>query len=171
MTLEEKQLKHNTYMRGWKKRNSEKVNAINRAVKAKNPELYRLINLASYNKKFAEHPTKYYENRIKRQEVNPALHMCKRAKVRAKQRNLDFNLEPGDILVPELCPVFGCRLEWGWGKMGSSNYLSPSLDRHDPKQGYIKGNVKVISNRANHLKNDGTLAEFRALVAYLEAQE
>lgn len=30
----------NGYMRWWKKQNKEKVNAINRRVKAKNPELY-----------------------------------------------------------------------------------------------------------------------------------
>jgi len=32
----------------------------------------------------------------------------------------------------------------------------------------VKGNVQVISNRANHLKNNGTLEEFRAIVQYME---
>jgi hypothetical protein len=54
------------------------------------------------------------------------------------------------------------------GTPGNRN-ASPSLDRIDPSQGYIKGNVVVISHKANRLKNDAGLAELRALVAWLES--
>lgn len=34
-----------------------------------------------------------------------------------------------------------------------------SLDRIDPRKGYVKGNVWIISYRANLIKNDGTAEE------------
>jgi hypothetical protein len=36
--------------------------------------------------------------------------------------------------------------------------------------GYIKGNVRVISYRANAIKRDASLDEMRLLVAYLERE-
>jgi hypothetical protein len=47
---------------------------------------------------------------------------------------------------------------------GRSKNHSPSLDRKNSSEGYVPGNVWVISWRANDLKRDGTLAEFRAMV-------
>jgi hypothetical protein len=45
---------------------------------------------------------------------------------------------------------------------------SPSVDKFDNDRGYVKGNVNVISNRANVLKNDATVAEMRAVLTYME---
>jgi len=44
----------------------------------------------------------------------------------------------------------------------------PSVDRIDPTKGYIKGNVEVISWRANHLKNNATVEELEAIVNYMK---
>ena len=46
--------------------------------------------------------------------------------------------------------------------------ISKGLDRIDSTKGYIKGNVWVISNRANTLKNDASLQELKTLVENLE---
>ena len=47
---------------------------------------------------------------------------------------------------------------------------SPSLDRIRPQLGYVAGNVRVISNRANHLKSNGTISEFEAVLAYMKRE-
>lgn len=36
------------------------------------------------------------------------------------------------------------------------------------KKGYVSGNVRVISYKANALKRNGTLEELKKLVAWLE---
>jgi len=76
---------------------------------------------------------------------------------------LEFNLDIEDIKIPKRCPVLGIELKSG--KRG--NPSSPSLDRHNNARGYVKSNVFVISRRANVLKGDGTLREFKKLVRYL----
>ncbi len=43
----------------------------------------------------------------------------------------------------------------------------PTLDRIDPRKGYIPGNVVVISYRANVIKGDGLPAEHRAIAKYI----
>jgi hypothetical protein len=50
---------------------------------------------------------------------------------------------------------------------GESIDNSPSLDRIDTSKGYVKGNVWVISWRANKLKSDATLAELESIVLAL----
>jgi hypothetical protein len=46
----------------------------------------------------------------------------------------------------------------------------PSVDRVDNACGYVKGNIRVISARANHLKSDATVEEIRSLLAYMEGR-
>jgi len=82
---------------------------------------------------------------------------------RAKQLGLPFNIHYTDIIVPEVCPVLGIKLD------RKTRETSPSLDRIIPDLGYVKGNISVISMRANRLKQDATLEELKALVSYLES--
>ena len=100
--------------------------------------------------------------------INEASAMWSRAKYRARKKGWDFTIEQEDVVIPDKCPLLGIPLVCHRGK-GSQQGNSPSLDRKDPTKGYIKGNVWVISNRANTLKNDATLQELKTLVENLEA--
>lgn len=88
-------------------------------------------------------------------------------KNRAKSKEIPFNIGHEDIIIPEHCPVLGLKLEKNEGKPG---FNSPSLDRINPDYGYIKGNVQVISHRANMLKSSGTVEELRKVLAFMEKQ-
>lgn len=92
--------------------------------------------------------------------------LLSRAKGRAKKRNIPFNLTIEDIIIPDLCPVLDVKLD------KSSDHTerdtSPSLDRIVPSLGYVKGNVRVISHRANMLKNNATVEEMELVLADLK---
>lgn len=76
----------------------------------------------------------------------------------------EWSIEYSDLEYPKYCPVLGLELDW-FHEVRSEN--SPSINRIDSTKGYIKGNVAVMSWRANRIKNDGTLEEHQKIVEYL----
>lgn len=87
------------------------------------------------------------------------------ARKRAKVKDLPFDLDLDFVrsLVVSHCPIFGCPLEWSMRRGQKKGALpnSPSLDRIDPSKGYVKGNVWIISYRANTIKNDASHEELK----------
>lgn len=86
--------------------------------------------------------------------------MVTAARKRARAKGLPFNITAEDVVIPERCPVLGTKLTLAGGKRDTS----PSLDRIEPKKGYRKGNVRVISFRANTLKSNATVEELEAVL-------
>jgi hypothetical protein len=87
------------------------------------------------------------------------------ARSRAKTKGIEFTITVQDLEWPEICPVLGIKLNY-FAKM-TERPFAPSLDRLDPKQGYIKGNVFVISNRANTIKNDASIEDLKNVLVYM----
>jgi hypothetical protein len=103
--------------------------------------------------------------------IDPRRKIWYNAKNRAKDRDIPFDIEVEDIVIPDICPVLGIPLKATVGKGRVSmkdNRNAPTLDRIDSSGGYTKGNVMVISARANFLKNDATLEEMQAILRYME---
>lgn len=86
---------------------------------------------------------------------------------RAKVAGREFTITAADLIVPERCPVLGIPLRVGAG-CGGHQDSSPSVDRFDNSKGYVSGNVRVISYRANSIKRDATVEELRRVLAYAE---
>lgn len=85
----------------------------------------------------------------------------KRAKTRAIKYNLEFNIEESDIVIPEMCPLLNIPIILG----DKDNYeQSPSLDRIDNNKGYIKGNIWIISKKANSMKNSANPEELNVFI-------
>jgi hypothetical protein len=53
--------------------------------------------------------------------------------------------------------------------VGYQSDSSPSLDKFKPELGYVKGNIHVISSRANRIKTDATENEVRKLLYWMES--
>lgn len=82
--------------------------------------------------------------------------MFGKARARALKAGIPFNITVDDIVIPATCPVLGVPLFIGTVK---DKMNSPSIDRIKPALGYVRGNVRVISNRANTLKSNATPIE------------
>lgn len=102
------------------------------------------------------------EYRKKRQNQDPRIQMLVSAKVRAKQLSLPINISIEDIIVPKVCPLLEIPLfRKPYGEGGSFCPNSPSLDRIIPSLGYVKGNIRVISMKANAMKYNATPEELK----------
>ncbi len=96
-------------------------------------------------------------------KVDAAKLLYKNIKSRCKRTGREFSIELEDIIIPEKCPVFGFELK----REDKQTWMSaPSVDRIDSSKGYIKGNVTVVSRRANILKRDATVEELELLLNY-----
>ena len=99
---------------------------------------------------------------------HPVEYLLRRAKLRAVQRGLAFDLTREDLEpLPTHCPVFGVQLTRGNGQQDPSAY---SLDRLDNALGYVRGNVVVVSYLANRLKNDGTAEQHERIAQWMREQ-
>ena len=90
--------------------------------------------------------------------------LLRSAKQRAKAKGLDFNITIDDFELPTICPLLDITLSSEYKQASDNSY---SLDRIDSSKGYIKGNVWVISNKANRMKSNATLQELELLVKNL----
>ena len=152
--------KRQAQTRAWNKNNKERKLENSRKWREENPERAAEIARKSAKRRCDTGLTKEYEiSRYISQR------MLRAAKCRAKEKGVPFDLSESDITIPEVCPALGIPISISPGRATDN---SPSLDRIIPALGYVRGNVRVISNRANRIKYDATLVELRAVVAYLE---
>ncbi len=100
------------------------------------------------------------------------IYTAMREKFRAKKANSirvgkEFTVEFGDIDFPTHCPILGIELNY----FNEEGYLddSPSFDRINPALGYVKGNVAIISMRANRIKNNGTAEEHQKIADFMRS--
>ena len=87
---------------------------------------------------------------------------------RARKNKLPFNIDIHDCKIPLFCPALGIPLKHS-SKIGPTDN-SPTLDRLIPEKGYVKGNVRVISNKANRLKNDGNYLDLLRISEWLKKE-
>lgn len=96
-----------------------------------------------------------------------AIYDVMREKFRNKKAHsykYEFTVEFGDIEFPTHCPILGLELDY-FAESREEN--SPSFDRIDPTKGYVKGNVVIVSWRANRIKNDGSAEEHEKIAKFM----
>jgi hypothetical protein len=96
---------------------------------------------------------------------NVQSYLLSRIKSRAKRRNIPFNLEISDLIIPTHCPILGIKLEIG---VKGNYFNSPSVDRIDNTLGYVKGNVAIISCKANSMKNSASKEEMKLFIKNIQ---
>ena len=89
---------------------------------------------------------------------------------KCREQGIPFDITADDLMpAPLKCPVFGFKLDWYKDGRGGADD-SPSIDRLIPEEGYVAGNVMLISYKANRIKNDSNLPELRMVADWVEAQ-
>ena len=101
-----------------------------------------------------------------RREMLRNLKASAKTTTNSRKRAIEFDLTETDLAWPTYCPVFGIELHYP----GHFRYdpAGASFDRINGELGYVKGNVIVVSWRANCLRKDATSAELRALLNFYE---
>jgi hypothetical protein len=132
------------------------MSTYNREYYLKNREK-RLQDMKNYHERI-KHTETYQERsartRFKYRETHPERIIFLSAKARAERDGFDFSIDYEDIKIPTVCPLMGIALTNIRGK--GRVQTNPSLDRIDSSKGYIKGNIQVISELANRMKQDAT---------------
>jgi hypothetical protein len=124
--------------------------------------------LAEGKKNRHKNAKKFKEAKIRRRAANPAQYMLSVKKNECKKFGSEFSLDLSDLLpLPKLCPVLGLEINY-LVLSGRPEDCSPSIDRLNNNLGYVHGNVRVICNRANRLKSDGTREEHLNIAKYME---
>lgn len=116
-----------------------------RRLRARNPKLNKLRNMAHKDSLRKNNPVKY-----------TTMQMLASSKKRAKSLGMDHDLDRLflESIAPKKCPVFGFDLKYGGGSRSNE---SSALDRIDSTKGYTKDNVQIISFLANLMKSSASV--------------
>ncbi len=92
------------------------------------------------------------------------------ARLRANKSGVPIDIDKDYIrsIFTERCPVFDTVFELNGRKIRPE---SPSLDRLDPAKGYVRGNVAIISLRANAIKSNASWQDIQRVADWLKQQE
>jgi len=92
-----------------------------------------------------------------------AMYQSCRKRAIAEGQMPDFTLEDIQLLTKSssTCPIFGYTLQYGGGK---SVDHSATIDAYIHSEGHQKRNLRIISRRANTIKNSGTVDEMKLLL-------
>jgi len=90
--------------------------------------------------------------------------MWRCSKARAMDYGVEWSIDVTDIHIPKTCPALGIPIAVGDGAICAN---SPTIDRIDPKGGYTKDNICVISAKANLIKSNATAEELEKVAAYV----
>ena len=147
---------------------NKKYRQNNKEKKVEYDKKYRQDNKEKIAKYRQDNKEKIVESLKKYRQNNKEKLIVRWAKTRANKNNVPFDIDEDYIkkIWPKhnICPIFKIKFERG------NLDQSPSLDRIIPKLGYVKGNVQIMSHKANRIKNNATFEELVIIGKYYEKQ-
>lgn len=94
--------------------------------------------------------------------------LIRRVRVNASRRGLKLDLKPMDVRLNKYCPYLDIELSYEPEDRHADNYAT--LDRIDNRQGYVAGNVEVISRKANTMKSNASIPELVTFAKHVLAK-
>jgi hypothetical protein len=139
--------------KAYREKHKESLKARNKEYYLKNKETICERTNANKKERYAKDPRADLAKQKQWKINNQEKYLVQNAKARAKKYGSAFDISAEDIHIPEFCPYLGLKLE------PFSEWASPSLDKINPKLGYVKGNIQVISNLANTMKSSANIEQ------------
>lgn len=125
---------------------------------------YRICRSCAMEKSKRNYRT-HKSSSVERYRKNPIKKILSNLKTRSKSGGYPFDLDEDDIIIPDFCPVLGIPII-----PNSNSDNSPSVDKFISTLGYVKGNVFVISKRANRIKCDANIEEIEKLLNWMKSK-
>ena len=130
---------------------------------------------SKYYAKHIERFQNYNERRRELHKEDPRIRLRGGARGRAIEKGIEFDLPTYKDLpkCPTKCPILRIPLIVGSDKNsnGGGTDNSPTLDRINNNKGYIKGNIQIISRKANQMKSNADLEDIRRLYLFMKKQK
>jgi hypothetical protein len=108
----------------------------------------------------------YFESGLHKDWEKRKKHLFGQLSRMAKFKNREFSITIEDIDWVDKCPILNISLNYY--SVGGRVNDTASFDRVDSTKGYVKGNVRIISNRANMIKSDLTFEQIMNMVKYVQ---
>lgn len=126
----------------------------------------------SVDRKIANERNRNYYNttRSNQYRKDPAWYLWSIAQKRARKLQIPFTITKEDIQIPERCPITGDLIDLLISDKKQSYQTGASLDKVDNSLGYIPGNVRVISRKANRMKSDLSIEQLETLLKYMKGE-
>lgn len=137
----------------YREKNKEHIKQKAKEYYEKNKERISARTSKRKTEEYRANPQKQMEKQKEWKVNNLEKYLVQGAKQRAKKYGLPFDITYLDVVIPKKCPYLNIPL------IPFSEWSSPSLDRILPELGYVKGNIQVISTKANTMKNNATPEE------------
>ncbi len=141
------------YQRKYREENREKILLYQKEWYDKN----RSVQIEYFKEKYKARKPRTLLSTIKRNLTN--------IKSKCASKGIPFDISIEDIEIPTHCPLLGLELKAG---LPRNSPESPSIDKIIPSLGYVKGNVWIISQRANTIKHNASLEEIEMLCENLK---
>lgn len=113
----------------------------------------------------------YYEKNkeriLKRKKSDPWGDRIKNAKERSCRYNVPFDIDREYLnsIMTEFCPALEIKLSYIDNTTIKDN--SATIDRIVPELGYVKGNIQILSHKANRMKTNATRDELVAFAQWI----
>lgn len=108
-----------------------------------------------YNRKWAQANPERVKANVAITRTNKRLEgLIRCTRQTASKKGLDHTITVNDLVKVSHCPLTGIEIDWSVHTGRHSR--NPSIDRIDPDQGYIPGNVEVMSSLGNTMKCNAT---------------
>jgi hypothetical protein len=85
-------------------------------------------------------------------------------------QGVPFNVRFKDIAFPKYCPITKVELDYTSHPRGKVPRNAATFDRVINSKGYVKGNVRVVSQHANFMKQNSTVKNLKRIIAYMEGR-